>query len=354
MQYPEPESSTVEWKRELTKNEQVIKTVIAFCKEIIKELQWQSEKIDFELLPYHRASKQDLDESTVQYFFNHRKNQAKVKYTEELLFAYSLLVAEHSNIYPTHLALLLFGKQPQKFFTEAMIICSHFKGTSGREAIASVDCEGTLFHQFDQAYAFILSRLYKSFKIKGPKREEELEIPEVAIREALLNALVHRNYHIKAPTKIAIYENRVEIFSPGSFAGPFNPLNLKTGITCLRNPVICKIFREAGYIEKLGSGLIAIFESYQKKELADPQIIDGENYVKVILPRKPLKKSKEKPQLEGELASLFAQAEEISITDVQTTLGVSRATASRKMRAWVKKGKVTCLGKTRSIRYRLK
>ena len=110
-------------------------------------------------------------------------------------------------------------------------------------------------------------------------------------REALLNAIVHRNYHIKAPIKIAIYENRVEIFSPGQFPGPLDPKNLKTGITYLRNPAICKILRESGYVEKLGSGLITIFESYEKRNLEDPIVIEGENYIKCILPRvlKPVK-----------------------------------------------------------------
>jgi ATP-dependent DNA helicase RecG len=167
-----------------------------------------------------------------------------------------------------------------------MIICSDFKGTSGREAMATLDCNGTLFEQFDQAYQFIVSRLPRSCEIKEVRREERLEVPPVAIREALLNAIIHRNYYIAAPAKVAIYEDRIEIFSPGSLPGPLNLANLRTGITYLRNPAICKAFREAGLVEKLGSGLIAILDSYEEWGLATPCLLEGENYVKCILPRK--------------------------------------------------------------------
>ena len=60
----------------------------------------------------------------------------------------------------------------------------------------------------------MITHLDKAFTIKGPQRTEELELPEHALREMLLNLLVHRNYYINAPAKIAIYDNRVEVFSP--------------------------------------------------------------------------------------------------------------------------------------------
>jgi predicted HTH transcriptional regulator len=119
----------------------------------------------------------------------------------------------------------------------------------------------------------------------------------------------------------------------------------------LRNPVICKIFREAGYVEKLGTGFITIFKSYEKECLEDPKIIEGENYVKVILPRFKKRKFERK---KDELTKLFAFSDEISIEDVQKMLGVSRATASRKMNQWLKKGLVKRIGKTRALRYKKK
>jgi len=150
-----------------------------------------------------------------------------------------------------------------------------FQGNKGRNVIATTDCEGNLFEQFNRAFDFILSRLNRSFRIDGVQRTEELEIPREAIREALLNAIVHRNYHNLAPTKVVIWSDRLEIFSSGSFPGPIDVENLRVGRTYLRNPIICRIFRETGYIEKLGSGFITILDSYQAMKLPRPQVIDG-------------------------------------------------------------------------------
>ena len=85
-------------------------------------------------------------------------------------------------LFPTYAGLLNFGKSPQFFLSEAMIIVSHFRGIEGRDAIASIDCEGTLINQFHQAHHFILSRLSKSFSISGMVREEKLEMTNVLER----------------------------------------------------------------------------------------------------------------------------------------------------------------------------
>lgn len=181
------------------------------------------------------------------------------------------------------------------------------------------------------------------------KREEKLEIPEIAVREALLNAIIHRNYHIPTPPKVAIYDDRIEIFSPGLFPGPLNQKNLKLGITYLRNPAMCKIFREADYIEKLGTGIISIFDSYEKYGLEEPKVLEGENFVKTILPRILQKKASRKKA--NFMKELFVMSSEISIEDVCKILGVSRQIASRKINQLIKQGLVERIGKTRSPRY---
>ena len=442
MLYPESESSTVEWKQDIPKNDQLIKTAIGFCnqfggklvigvnndgvivgvaestieqlleyidktiyettspsiiprvsiqrfedkavvvieiapgmnkpyyrssegidkgtyirlgrstlratKEIIEELQWQSRGIDYEGLPLRRASVEDLDRSKIKHFLQNRKNKDDAQLTDHLLNAYDLITYEQTGSFPTVAGILLFGHKPQRYLSEAMIICSHFLGTSGRDTLATVDCEGTLFDQFNQAYGFILSRLYRSFTISGPVREETLEIPEKAVREALLNTLVHRNYHIKAPIKIAIYDDRVEFFSPGQFPGPMKMDHLKMGMTYLRNPVICKIFREAGYIEKLGTGLRTIFSTYEERGLKIPEFIDGENYVKCILPRKSQAPSDEAEKV----MKLFEENEEITIQDVMNFLSLSRASAGRRLKELVDKGHIVRSGQTKAVSYR--
>lgn len=318
--------------------------------EIIEELKWQSHNIDFEKLPVYRTNVDSIDEKLVLEFLRSRRNQAEASASAEILRSYALTAEEHHKVYPTHAGLLLFGKDPQYYLSEAMIICCHFNGVKGREAIASVDCIGTLFNQYYQAHNFIMHRLFHSFSIQGMKREEKLEIPEVAFREALLNMLIHRNYHLPAPSKIFIYDDRLEFFSPGNFWGPIKSDQLLKGITYLRNPAICKVFREVGLVEKMGTGFIQIFQSYEKWGLPKPQIIEGENFVKCILPRSYQQNVPE--DHEPDVLSLFYAHEEITTHDVMSKYSVSRATAQRWLQTLINEKKVARMGKTRNIRYR--
>lgn len=316
--------------------------------ELIEELKWQSRGRSYDTLPIYQANELDLNEKDIQHFIQERKTSKKEKITRELLLSYYLIYPEHSSTYATIAGILLFGKQPQKFFSEAFIICTHFKGREGREAIASIDCTGTLFEQFHNAINFIISRLSYSFLIKGIKRQDILEVPEEAIRESVLNAIVHRNYHTPSSIKIAIYDNRIEIFSPGSFPASLNIENLKLGISYIRNIAICKVFREAGYIEKLGSGLPTIFKSYADRNLKEPMILEGENFVKYILPREMAKKTKEDSD---SILNLFNTATKITISDVIQNLGISRTSAGRKLNELAQDGKIEKIGKGRGSSY---
>lgn len=319
---------------------------------MIDELKWQSHRIDFEKLPVYNAPLSTLDKKLIQNFLDNRKNQASATVTEDAMLSYSLVVEEHSKLFPTNVGILNFGKSPQFFLSEAMILVSHFRGIEGRDAIASIDCEGTLFNQFQQAHHFVLSRLSKSFSITGIIRNEKWEIPEVAFREALINLLVHRNYHIQAPSKIAIYDDRLELFSPGNFSGPIEQDQLLKGLTYLRNPAICKIFREMGLVEKMGTGFINIFKSYEAWGLEKPQIIEGANFIKCILPRGSSQALQEKVQTEEDILSLFYTQNEITAQDVVHKFSISRATAQRWLNALIEKRLIERTGRTRNLRYR--
>jgi predicted HTH transcriptional regulator len=321
--------------------------------EMIEELKWQSRGKTFEALSVYHAKKSDLNEQAlIQFFTQTRKKLQKTTLSENLLLSYPLLIKEHSTSYPNVAGVLLFSHNSQQFFSEAMIICSHFSGIAERKALATLDCSGTLFEQFDTAYDFILGRLNRSFVIKGKRRDEELEIPEEAIREVLLNAIVHRNYHINGPIKIAIYENRIEIFSPGSFPGPIDPHNLMLGVTYLRNPIICRAFREAGLVEKLGSGWLTLFSSYKKSGLEEPQIIEGVNFVKCILPRRTTRTKiiLEEGDLQA-IIKLFGTVSEISIVDVIQILKLPRATAGRRLAELQQKKRIKKIGSGKNTRY---
>ena len=317
--------------------------------DLIEELKWQAYGKSFDCMPVYQTNEDDLDHKKIETFLEKRKDRDSKKITKDALLSYYLITQEHKHSYTTTAGILLFGKRPQHFFSEAMIICSHFKGVEGREAIASIDCIGTLFEQFETAYEFILSRLSKSFTIKGPRREEKYEIPPEAIRETLLNLIVHRNYHYSSPGKIAVYRDRIEFFSPGIFSNPTIVNNLQSGFSYIRNIAICKVFREADYIEKIGSGFITIFQSYKKWGLKTPSVIEGEGFVKCILPR--IEAQVEEGDGLRSIMDLFETMREINISSVMNHLQLTRPTAGRKLNALVKKGLIQKKGKGRGSIY---
>ena len=193
------------------------------------------------------------------------------------------------------------------------------------------------------------------FQIKDIKREERLEIPEVALREVIINAIVHRDYNLPSPIKIAIYDNRLEVFSPGNFPGPLNVTQLEMGITYIRNHIICRVFREAGYIEKLGSGFLTLFKSYREYNLPAPEVKEGAGFIKCILPRESAatKNGKNEQNKESEqIMRLFYTTDEISVSDVTTTVNVSRQTATRRLNKLIEDKKIFRIGKGPAIKYK--
>lgn len=327
---------------------------------VIQELIWQSKGFSADEMPVYPARENDLDLELFKKFLNSRISGAKPTsfsgITDQLTH-YRVLINEHQQTYPSIGGILLFSERPQKFFPEAFTICTHFKGNAGRNVIATQDCMGTVIDQINKSVAFVIRSLNQQFEIKNIQRTQQLEIPEEAIREVIINAITHRNYQLPGPIKIAIYDNRVEIFSPGNFPGPLDTSNLELGITYIRNHIISRVLREAGYIEKLGSGFLTLFRSYRKLKLPTPTVIEGAGFIKCILPRAEIGTTKKSVTANQnnettELMQLFYQSSEITTQNVAEALGISRQTAARRLSNLVKQGIIERLGKGPSVRYR--
>lgn len=263
-------------------------------------------------------------------------------------------VISHSAVhvkkyYPTVAGVLVFCETPEKYIPEAIVYCTKFHGIDGRTIIQSEEIKGCLEKQVEASFELIKSWLMREYKLLGAKLKSETIVPEVALREAIINALMHRKYWIAGATKIALYDNRLEIFSPGNFPGLFDLSQLGDGTTHLRNPNLARIARRFGIIEKLGTGIRLILESCRQAGIKEPEFIEGADSVKVIFNFFPA----EKPLLSGDekLLELFKIYREIKLPEVEQYLKVSRNTATRKLNALVKLGKIYREGKGPSVRY---
>lgn len=246
---------------------------------------------------------------------------------------------------------LFFTEEPDHYVAEATIICTRFKGQKGRHIISSEEIVGPIDLLAEETLSVLCSWMERDYKLHHTKLLGQLPIPREALREAILNALIHKKYSIPGPIKIALYDNHCEIFNPGCFPGVVDLNTLGDGTTFLRNPAIGKLARKMGLVEKLGSGIRLIFDSCHRAKIRQPEYIEGADSVKLIFYFSPMKKI-DKTDEQG-ILELINRNKLIKVNDVMIHLNISRNTASRRLNALIKDRKIRRTGKGPSVRYHL-
>ncbi|MEN6292288.1 MAG: ATP-binding protein [Methanobacterium sp.] len=171
----------------------------------------------------------------------------------------------------TNAAILLFGLEPQNFVLQANTKCARFKGIDTNQFDDMRTFEGSIIDQRDDAIRFAEKYIKRSAKIKGSDRVEEFEYPLEAIREAISNALCHRDYRINCKVQLRIFDDRLEIWGCGPLPEPLTVDDLKGDHdSILRNPLIADCFFKIGFIENWGTGTKRIISSCLENGLPEP------------------------------------------------------------------------------------
>lgn len=274
------------------------------------------------------------------------------RYDERRLLAEKVVTCSSVNsktCYPTVAGVLCFCEEPEQYLPEAVIMCTKLKGTQGREILETITIRGDLEKQAEQCFFLLKQWLAESYRLVGVKLKRQLLVPEEALREAIINALLHRAYWVPGAIKIALFDDRLEIFSPGSFPGLVDLDNLGDGTTYLRNPHLAKLARRLGLIEKLGTGIRLMKDSCRAAGIRQPVFTDGVDSVKVVFSFLPDNSTADTD--EDALLLLFKRIPEVAISEVASYLGVSRNTATRKLNQLIEKGMVRRVGKGPAVRY---
>ena len=242
------------------------------------------------------------------------------------------------KIFATNAGILFFSDRPEVHIPESIVICSHFKGKKGRNIIKSIKLAGPIPTLVESTLKLLDSWLEIGLKPTGSGRlKSHFLIPKVALREGVINALIHRVYFINAPVKITLHEDRLEIFSPGGFPGLISIENLGDGTTYLRNPSLTKLARKYRLVETLGSGIRLIFDSCKKQHLKKPEFDASGDFVKLTFYFKKVGNRSPDISDEERIIQLGKQLKEIRIKNIIDTIDISRNTATRKMNALIKK-----------------
>ena len=154
--------------------------------------------------------------------------------------------------------------------------CGVFKGTTKAVFVDCREYTGPLWEQIDEAFQFVLRNIHLGAAIVGIYRQDVYEIPPDAIRELIINAMVHRSYLDHGTIQVAVYDNRLEITSPGKLPMGQTMERMKEGYSKIRNEALAHAFAYMNLIEHWGSGIPRIIDKVKAAGLQEPEFIGGE------------------------------------------------------------------------------
>ncbi|HEX2913964.1 MAG TPA: helix-turn-helix domain-containing protein [Chloroflexia bacterium] len=381
------------WKRRGTH------TIPLTLDEIAQALNNQGRLI-WETQPVPRATLDDLDPAIIKTYLEKRPVRNKVgerfDQIEQLLLSMDCAVEtrdEQGNkkVCPTNAGLLVFGYQPQRYIVQAEVACVLYNDILGVEGYADRRIlTGPLSRLIEDAEDFFQRNMRFAGRIEGFHRVEEPEFPFEALREAVVNALIHRDWSSRGETvRIFYYPDRIEIHNPGQLLPGITVEDLETGQapSKLRNPIVANLLRDLGYVERLGSGVRLMINQMQRRGRPTPEFNDrGEvsvifrqqsrqavkntlvetpnpdNTVTVIQKTVPAVPSIEKPsspaiavQMQRLEAAMQHVQQRGAITsgEYRALTGVSENTATRDLEELVKRGALKAVGERRGRYYTL-
>ena len=246
-----------------------------------------------------------------------------------------------NNGKPTNAAVMLFGKNTDDY-PQLLLRMACFKGNDKNEFLDNKQEMGNFFDLLDAGTAFCFRNLRLAGKIVGMRREEQLEIPAEALREALINALCHREYdNPRASVSLAIYYDRIEIVNPGHFPAQLTPENIKLQHDSFPfNLKIAQVLYQTTYLESWGSGVRRMVKLCEAQHLAEPEYRLGNNTITVIFRRNRDSQNdsqndsqKSLNERQRKIVELMRGNRQITVAKIAKTLSLSAATIYREIKA---------------------
>ena len=291
-----------------------------------------------------RATFDDIDEKAVKTFLAASENAGRLPENNQGLTIPELFeklrLTENGQL--KRAAVILFGKDPGKFYPSTFVKIGRF-GKDDTDIIFQEVEEGNLIVLLQSVLNQLNHKfLIRSIAFEGIHRIEKGEYPYPAIREMLLNALVHRNY-MGAPVQIRVYDDKINIWNEGTLPAGLTLEALKHSHPSRpRNPIVADVAFKGGYIDAWGRGTIKIIDTCKEAELPEPKMQEQDGgfiitLFKNILTEEQLKKlGLNARQIK---AVLFVKEKgRISNKEYQEVLGVARMTATRDLTLLVEKG----------------
>ncbi len=244
----------------------------------------------------------------------------------------------------SNLALLLSDQCPH------IIKAATFAGTNQENFQDRREFTGSLLKQLEDAYAYLDMRNKNSATFEGLLRIDHKDYPDTAIRESLLNAIIHRDYAVSASTLLSVYSDRIELISVGGLAGGISYDDMMLGVSFCRNAKLANIFYRMDLIEAYGTGMKKIMSSYDGFTVK-PEVTVSSGAFKFMLPSQTAvpqvavtpqtkTKSKEAEKREAIVLSILSDRQPHPRAEIEKALGVSTSTTRRVLQKLMDDGKI--------------
>jgi len=251
----------------------------------LRQLLRERGEANFEQLAVPGATLDDLDASAVQKYADRFLGDAPVKREAiiDLLSRRGCLVKDGNVWRPTTSGYLLFGKEPQRVFASAEILLARYTGKQMTDEFLREVVRGSLPDQVRRVEAWLTANMRKGARIDALQRTERTEYPLPAVREAIVNAVAHRDYAIRGDEiRVMMFSDRVEVYSPGRLPGHVTLDNL-VDERFSRNEVIAQVLADLGFIERLGYGIDRMIRIMREWGLPAPRFTETANGFQVML-----------------------------------------------------------------------
>jgi len=241
----------------------------------IRKLALEGKRIYWDEEVCEGANLEDIEEDKVRWFLKEARRERELNIpmdasVDEVLMRLNLLKGEAL----TNASILLLGKSPQKFFLQAEVRCVRFKGNEPVKPFIDMRViSGTIIDQVDKSLDFVLEHIPKAVWLDGKlQREEKYQYPPDALREAIVNAICHRDYEEQGNIQIRVFDDFLEVWSPGKLPEPLRLEDLKkTHKSVPRNPLLARQLFWIKFVEEVGTGTNDMIDYCREWGIPEPE-----------------------------------------------------------------------------------
>ena len=201
--------------------------------------------------------------------------------TQNVLISWGVLAEKDGAIVPTNAYALLTGQA--RF--QPVIQCAVFKGKDRAYFVDRREFEGSIQDQMEAAFQYVLEKINRGMRIQGMYRQDRYELPVDSVREMIANSVAHRSYLEPGNIQVALFDDRLEVTSPGMLLNGVSIKKMKEGYSKPRNRAIASAFSYMKIIEKWGSGIPRILRECSEYGLPEPEFIDFDGDFRVNMYR---------------------------------------------------------------------